>query len=122
MADYYVEINWRSCHRIWHNDKDLCVSYSLFSVFINAQDSSDNLIGAIRLTDGIDWLIKIRTGRMCQLFTSCFVTRISTNQTDEDWNHAPDSCSLEVFLVSPKREFAHFYLAVFKIITGIYEW
>ena len=48
-------------------------------------------------------------------------------------SHAPDSCTLEVFRVSPKCEFAHFYLALFKknlnclhfeneIDTGIYEW
>ena len=54
---------------------------------------------------------QIRTEHMCQLFASCFVrrvTRISTNQSDADWHHAPDSCTLEVFCVSPKREFAHF--------------
>ena len=46
-----------------------------------------------------------------QLF---WAMRISTNQSDEDWHHAPDSCTLEVFSVSPKREFAHFYLALFN--------
>ena len=47
-----------------------------------------------------------------------------------DWHHAPDSCTLEVFRVSPEREVTHFYLALFKILflhfkneidTGIYE-
>ena len=54
---------------------------------------------------------------MRQLFTSCFVqhvTQISTNQSDKVWHHAPDSCTLEVFRVSPKREFAHFYLDLFN--------
>ena len=63
------------------------------------------------LTDGIDWLIKIRAARMCQLFASCFVwraTQISTNESNEDWHHAPDSCTLEVLRVSPKPEFALF--------------
>ena len=53
---------------------------------------------------------------MCQLFASCFVrrtTRISTNQSDNDWHHALDSCALEVFRMSPKRAFAYFYLALF---------
>ena len=72
---------------------------------------------------------------MCQLFTSCFerrAKRISTHQSDEDWHHTPDdSCTLEVFRVSPKRELAHFYLALFnknflhfenEIVTSIYEW
>ena len=46
-----------------------------------------------------------------QLFCAA---RISTNQSDEDWHHAPDSSTLEVFRVSPEREFAHFYLALFN--------
>ena len=62
-------------------------------IFINAQDSLDNLIGQKVITWGvltksIDWLIKIRTARMCQLFASCFVRRatwIWTNQNDKDY-------------------------------------
>ena len=79
-----------------------------------------NVITYNVLTDGIDRLIKTaRTAAVLQqlLFASCFMlcaTRISTNQSDEDWHHAPDSCTLEVFRVSPKREFAHFYLALFN--------
>ena len=66
---------------------------------------------------------------------SCFVWRatwISTNQSDEDPHHAPESCTLEVLRVPPKRKFANFYLALFNKInfvlyfenetdTGIYE-
>ena len=37
-----------------------------------------------------------------------------TNQSDKDWHYAPDSCTLKVFCVSPKREVAHFYLALFN--------
>ena len=62
----------------------------------------------------IDWLIKIRTAHIC---TSCFVrsaTWIWTNRSDEDWHHAPDSCTLEFFRASPKREFVHLYLALFN--------
>ena len=63
------------------------------------------------------------------------LTRISTNQSAEGWHHMPDSCTFEVFRVSPKHEFAHFYLTLFnnnffffflhfenEIGTGIYEW
>ena len=53
---------------------------------------------------------------MCQLFASCFVqsaTRISTNQSDEDWQHAPDSCQymnlpISIWLYSTKSNF--FYI------------
>ena len=64
-----------------------------------------------------------------QLFCA---TRISTNQSDEDWHDAPDSCTLEVFhtnvcaqnvnlpisirLYSTKITFEN------EIDTGIYEW
>ena len=59
---------------------------------------------------------------MCHLFThhtavlcdARRATRISTNQSDEDWHHAPDSCTLEVFRAFQKHESAHFYLALLK--------
>ena len=50
---------------------------------------------------------------MRQLFMQR-ATRISTNQSDEDWHHVPDSCTWEVFLVFPKRDFSHFSLALFN--------
>ena len=83
--------------------------------FINAQDSLDNLNGQNVITWGVLTDVII-LARMCQLFDGCFVPRakrISTNRSDEDWHHAPDSCTLEVFRVSPKREFG-FYLALFN--------
>ena len=57
-----------------------------------------------------------------QLFASCLpavcqlvcAARISTNQIDKVWHHKLDSCTLEVFRVSPKCQFAHFYLALFN--------
>ena len=59
-------------------------------------------------------------------FNPIRVTRIA-------WNHAPDSCALEMFRTFPKREFAHFNLALFnknlvfyifenEIDMGINEW
>ena len=55
---------------------------------------------------------------MCQLF--CATRGADFNQSDEDWHHAPDSCTLEVFRVSPKREFSHFYLALFNNFSHFY--
>ena len=82
-----------------------------YLLFRNEQGSSDNLIGQSVIAWGCvnGWLSK---SEQC-VCDSCFVrraVRISTNQSDEDWHHAPDSCTLEVFCAPPKREFAHFYL------------
>ena len=50
---------------------------------------------------------------MCQLF--CVTSDADlNNQSDEDLHLALDTCTLEVFRVSPKSEFTHFYLALFK--------
>ena len=59
---------------------------------------------------------------------------ILTNQSEGDWHHTPDSRTLEVFRVSPKREFVYFLFGFIQqkfnfflhfeseIDTGIYEW
>ena len=66
--------------------------------------------------NGIDWLIKIRTACMCQLFTSCFVRCVMQNLTRKDCHHTPGSCTF--YGIVSKREFAHFYLALFNKILN----
>ena len=81
----------------------MCVRASRFNVpfitlFINAQDSLGNLIGQNVIMCGVYLRMVVdmcMCHRMCQLFGSCFVrcaTRISTNKSDGDWYHVPDSC------------------------------
>ena len=96
----------------------------------NALDSLDNLIGQNVITWGLTGLSKSQQ-RVCDSCSLAVLCDADFNQSDGDRHHVSYSCSLEVFRVSPKCKFAHFYLALFKffffflhfeneIDTGIY--
>ena len=117
------------CHAWSHVHELLLLKYCpqqniecIICAYINAQDSQTIWLDKNVITWGCinGWYRLVYQN----LFTSCFVrraTRISTNQSDKDWHHASDSCTLEVFRVSPKHEFAHFYLALLISFT-FWKW
>ena len=86
---------------------------------LDSLDSLDNLIGQNVIMWGCinGWYMYRLAHQKQRGCASCFVqcaAQISTNQSDEYWHYVPDSCTLEVFHVSPKHEYADFYLASFQ--------
>ena len=53
-----------------------------------------------------------------RLFCAMRGADLNQSESDEYWHHTCDSCMLEVFGVSPKRDFAHFYLAFGSVLIA----
>ena len=113
-----------------HNCLDFLASVDWIS--INAQDSLDNLIWQNVITwgvlmDGKDMTYNNQNSAYVpavrQLF--CAMRDTDLQQSELRRLHVPDSCTctLKVFCVCPKREFIHFYLALFnELDTDIMKW